>query len=842
MKKFTSIVVILGLMISLTACSDTEIVTELPEELIKANTTQFIKESDDYKIVTENEYLALSYCEETANFKVTNKKDGSEFYTVTSDPAVNAEKSLFEIYYMDEKNNFSRMYSYSDSVEKGQYKTELIDNGIKITFTLGDVDQNVFWPRAITKDRFEEILEKIDKPFNKIRFKQSYFLPNLEKLQEEKKSELLKKYPKLAEEQLYITTQENLAPSMQKEISDILISTGYTEEDYKIDMQNSAEIGSNKNVIFHLSMYVTLEDDEMKVSIPMNEIIEVNGGKILNLSLLGNFASPEYNEEGRFLLPDGSGSLMNFYNGKGNLTSFKVPIYGRDKAVPVQEQIFREEQAYLPIYGVQYKDKGVLAVISEGEAFAEVHAQPGTDITHATVYPVFNIRQNTKAYLKGSQNGAESFTLLQKQLYQGNLEVTYHFFDEAHNTLGNMASYYADKLFSNEVAVQNPIMYLEFIGAAYQDEGEYSLGKKKLETFTTIKQVRDIMQELVDEGVGPVSVRLLGFGEYGLDSTSTREFKLNENLGTQDELNELIMWGQDNDIEIYIDVDPQYVYTTGIGDNFSKTRNTIYTLNNKYGEDYPYLPNTLQIDELSKGRYILNPSTISDVMENNKKAIQSIGDVGISFRDLGKDLNSDFIKKNPVNRQDALKSLVEDMDRISNDKGVIVNGANAGILPYVKHVSRVPIDKPEFDSANYSVAFLQMVLNGRIGYSDIPVNLSTNSDEILTQGIGVGSGFTYVLTGDPNKSLRKSTHPEYYSTSYDFWKEDILEKSNALKERNTLIQGNIVDYEVIENGVYKVSYSDGGWILCNELDNSYTYEENVVEPHTYIIGGSKHEK
>ena len=842
MKKVTGLILLIGVVLSLSACADIEIETELPKELIKSNTTEFLEECDDYRTVAENEYLSLDYCEKIAQFRVINKKDGSEFHTITSDPAVNAEKSLFEIYYMDEKNNFSRMYSYSDSVVKGQYETELIDNGVKIAFTLGEVDQNVFWPPAISKDRFEAIVEKIDKQFDKIRFKQSYFLPNLDKLSEERTKDLLKKYPKLETEELYISTQENLPSSMQKEISDILISTGYTEEDYAIDMENTGELKLGKNVIFHVNVYITLEEDRLKVRIPVEEIIEVNGGKILTLSLWGNFASPEYGEEGRFLLPDGAGSLMNFYNGKGNLTSFKVPIYGADKAIPVQEQIFRSEQAYLPIYGVQYKDKGMLAVISDGDAFAEIHAQPGTDITHATVYPVFNVRRNTKAYLQGSQNGAESFTLLQKQLYNGDLEITYHFFEKDHNSLGDMAMYYADEIFQEKVHRKDPLIYLEFIGAAYQEEGEYSLGKQELETFTTIEQVRNIVEELVEEGVGPLSVRLLGFGEYGLDCTATRAFKLNKNLGTQQELNDFSMWAKENDIEIYIDVDPQYVYTTGIGDNFSKTRNVTYTLTNKYGEDYPYSPSTLQINELKKGRYILNPLTVSEVIDKNDEAIQNIGEVGISFRDLGAHLNSDFIKKNPIDRQNALKFLIQDMDKVSNQQGIIVNGANAGILPYVRHVSRVPVDKPQFDNADHSIAFLQMVLSGRIGYSDIPVNLSSNSEKLLMQGIGVGTGFTYVLTGEPNKSLRKTTHPEYYSTSYDFWKDDILKKAKALKERNQYIEGNIIDYEVIDKDVYKVIYSNGSWILCNGLEQSYTYEGNILQPYTYIIGGTKHER
>lgn len=842
-KKIARLLLLLTAILSLSACGTQEVTKELPQELIKPNTTVFSGDEEVYKTVVENEFLKLSYCETSAQFRVINKKDGSEFQTVTSEPAINAEKSLFEIQYMDDKNNFSRMYSYSDSVEKGQYQTEPVENGIKIGFTLGEVEQNVFCPPAIAKERFEAIVEKVGKQFDKIRFKQSYFLPDLEKVSPEKKADLLKKYPTLETEALYVLVQNNLPSSMQKEISRILEETGYTEEDYAIDMQSANELEGGTNVIFHLNMYITLEDDELKVRIPVEEMIEVNGGKILTLSLLKNFASPEYGEKGQFLLPDGSGSLMSFYNGKGDLTPFRVPIYGADKAIPVQEQIFRPEHAYLPIYAVQYEDKAMLGMISDGEAFAEMHASPGSDISHAAAYPVFNLRQSAKAYLQGSQDGAEAFTLLQKQLYDGDLAVTYHFFDEESSKLGDIASYYSNELFGDKKArEEDEFIYLEFIGATYNEEGEYSLGGGELETFTTIIQAREIVEDLVKEGVQPLSVRLLGFGENGLDCTGTKPFELNKDLGTYGELEDFMIWAKENGVELYIDVDPQYVHRTGLFDSFSKTKHTTYMINNKYGQKYPYWPNTLQMNALEKSSYILNPSTVSRVIAENNKAIQAIGGEGISFRDLGSTINSDFRKKRPIDRQNAMKLLVQDVQSISNDQDILINGANAPLLPYVSHVNRVAVDKAQFDIADHSIAFLQMVLSDRVGYSDIPVNLSSNTDKFMMNSIGIGAGFTYVLTGEPNKTLRKTTHSEYYSTAYETWKEDILEKAAGLKERRQYVTGAITEYEILAEDVYKVVYSDGGWIVCNGSELPYFYSNKTLQPYTYLMGGARDDR
>lgn len=845
MKKIIWLLLIISTLSLLTACATEEVAHVLPDGLIEPNTTAFSDSDEAYKVVAENEFLALSYWESAAQFMITNKKDGSTFKTVTSEPAVNAEKSLFEVYYVDEKNNFSRMYSHSDSVARGQYSAELIENGIKVGFTLGEVAQDVFCPPAMSKERFEAIIEKIESSFDQLRFKQSYFLPDLEKVSSEKKASLLKEYPNLENKPLYVLTQSNLPSSMQKEISRILEATGYTQEDYEVDMQHAGELKTSKNVAFHINMYMTLDGDELKVSIPVEEMIEVNGGKILSLTLLKNFGSPEYGEEGQFLLPDGSGSLMTFYNGKDSAGAYRVPIYGSDKAIPVEEQIFRPEQAYLPLFATQYTNKAMLGMVSEGEAFTEIHAWPGSDIAHATAYPVFNVRQMAKSYLQGSQNGAEAFNLLQKKLYEGNLTVTYHFFDKNNCGLTDMAKYYANELFDGgKEAMQtlSPYIYLEFIGAVANKEGEFSLGSGKLETFTTLAQVRSIVEDLVAEDVGPLVVRLLGFGEDGLDDVATRNFKLNKNLGTQKELEAFMEWTKAQGIELYIDVDPQYVYNPGMLDSFSKSKNAAYLITNEYAMNYPYSPNTLKVNKLERSSYILNPVTVAQVAKSNHEAIMQIGESGISLRDLGAQLNSDFKKKTPIERQNSMNMIEAAIAEINEGQKIVTNGANAYVLPYVEHALRVASAKTQFDSADQTVPFLQMVLGGRVSYSDIPVNLSTNSSEFVTQSIGVGAGFTYVLTGEPNKSLRKTTHPEYYSTQYETWKEDILEKNKLLQERTSYLTGDIKTYEVLDKDRYKMTYTDGGWIVCNGSDLPYIYGGQVIEPYTYAIGGGTNGK
>lgn len=837
-KRMKQALLMLAVAVMCTACQAGEEAEQGTHSLIFPDTTAFEENGTQMTVAAENEHLQLLFQESTAQFMVKNKKDGSVFNSVTQTPTTPSETSLFEIYYMNSKDNFATMYSSRDSVEKGQYQTEKLENGLKISFTVGEVDGGIFCPPAISKDRFESIVEKIEGKFDKNRFSQSYFMPDLDNLPEKKAQELLEKYPDLKSEPIYVLTEDNLPDSMKKEISRILISAGYTQEDYEQDMRYSEGLGQNKKEAFNLNLYLTLEGDKLRVRIPMEEIEEMNGGKIVSLSLLKNFASPEFGEKGYFLLPDGTGTLMNFYNGKGDLSQVRIPVYGQDRSVPVEEQIFAGEIAYLPLFAASYQKKAVLSVIQDGEAFAEIRAWPGNETAHGYAAPTFMLRQKTETFLGSSTSKAEAFQLLQKKLYDGDLVVDYYFLEEEENSLAKIADTYAKLLFGEEKALAaEPAVYLEFIGAVYEEKSEMSLGTAELKNFTTVAQVRGILEELTMKGVEPLVVRLNGFGKDGLDTSGIGEFQLNKELGSEAELKELAVWAVEQGIELYLDTDPQYVYRDKIFDGFSKNKNTVFLLNKKLGLEYPFEPATMGRALYEQPRYLLNMPSIEHVVRLHSEKVSSLNLTGSSFRDLGYDLNSDFHKSKAMERQNTKKAYQHMLEETTETQSILVNGANAFVLPYVDHVLRVETNKPRFDAADQTIPFLPMVLGGRVGFSDIPVNLSGNSDAFAASSLGSGAGYTYVLTGMENQSLRMTTHSEYYSTQYEVWKEDILKKSEMLKQRKQSLSGKIIDCEVIEQDVFRIEYENGGWILWNLSGKEYIEGSKTVLPGNYLMGG-----
>ena len=230
---FLSFLLMVGV---LSSCAKDSGITPVQEgDVLLPNSAENDINGKTYEPIAENGSLQLLVNRDTASFQVKNKKDGRIYQAVPENASSSSDKSLLEFTYMDSKGTNASMNSFDDSVKKGQFQIEPVENGMKITFTFGNVQEKLFVPPAFSVERFEEITGKIEKTFDKTRFKSQYYLADVNTITDEKaKSELLSQYPSLKEAPMYLLKQEVLSLSVQREIHRILVDTGYTEADFSI--------------------------------------------------------------------------------------------------------------------------------------------------------------------------------------------------------------------------------------------------------------------------------------------------------------------------------------------------------------------------------------------------------------------------------------------------------------------------------------------------------------------------------------------------------------------------------------------------------------------------------
>ncbi len=808
-----------------TSCADEDAILAVSEEnaILQVQSADAYSPSDpDYQMMAENDDLALYVNQKTTQFQVLDKKNNAVYYSNPEGDEKSKpdnENALFELSYLSAANQTGTLNSYADSVKKGQFSVTKIDNGVKLQFTVGTAEPFYYCPYGISVERFEAIRDKVADSFDR--------------------SQLSANYKKSGD--LYVLSSENLALRTKETIDRILKSTGYNDADYEIDQRNG-ETAATVGVCFNIFLYLKLDGDKLIVDMPLGEMSEFNGAVMTQLRLLTNFAAPDPDDAGSyFLLPDGAGSIMNTYNGKGASQDYQVPVYGRDNANPPLEQIFQEEQAYLPVFGIGYADKAVFAEITDGSAIAEIMARTGDDIQHSGVYPMFRTRETARSYLS-STGGTEYFTISQEERYEGSLQLTYKFFEADACSVADMAAYYRGRLFGSETvdADQAPL-YIEFLGTIRRQNNILGIEMTKPNAYSTLQDVITVGNELLDAGGKNLVFKLTGFFNNGVDTTSALKLKLNKQVGDKKDLQELLNWADEKGVKLYFDVDPQYVYNTAFMDGFSTTKSTSYLLTKTVAHRSSYDPVTFvswqSTDDswLVNSPYLMNPTSISKAIAKIKTTFTDLGIGGVSLRHVGSEVNSDYKEERFIERQKATNMLVEDLASLS-DFTLMTFGANAYALPYMDHAISIPLNSSKYDNTDATVPFLQMVLQGNVAFADESVNLNGNTKTAVLDATRSGAGFYYVLTTSEDSDMSKTQHIDYFSTNYETWKDDILEKIDILNKDGSLLASGIKDYETLANNVYRTTAQDGSYIVSNYSTAEYTYEGTTIAPGGYLTG------
>jgi ribosomal protein S4 len=112
---------------------------------------------------------------------------------------------------------------------------------------------------------------------------------------------------------------------------------------------------------------------------------------------------------------------------------------------------------------------------------------------------------------------------------------------------------------------------------------------------------------------------------------------------------------------------------------------------------------------------------------------------------MGSDLNSNFDKKNSVNREDSKDYIVSTLGKMSEDYRVMLDGGNAYTLKYASHILNIATDSSHYRYSSYPVPFVGMILHGYVSYAGAPLNYAGNAKYDALRSIESGAAPYYIL-------------------------------------------------------------------------------------------------
>jgi hypothetical protein len=356
----------------------------------------------DMELVAENEYLQMYLDPVETDVAIREKSSGEIWYTNPADSEQDTVatgyyqkllKSQINLTYINEATQVSTMNNYANSIQDGQFEVTAVDNGVRITYMIGDSVAFLLLPEAITEGRMQQFLEKMSSSQQK-KIKRNY---TLYESGESGNEEIASQYPVLEQENIYVL-RGGVKDYMREELAGYLEEAGYTQEDYEIDSANVQGADADENVWFEVPLTYQLDGENLVVTMDPEEVsYNTNGYYLVKIELLPYFGA-SMKDDGYLFVPDGSGALIYFNNGKINENSYTASVYGQDETMLYtawnESQVDAENTVRMPVFGIREEDRALFAVIEEGDGYATINAGiSGKTSSYNNVYASFSYLQ-----------------------------------------------------------------------------------------------------------------------------------------------------------------------------------------------------------------------------------------------------------------------------------------------------------------------------------------------------------------------------------------------------------------------------------------------------------------
>jgi hypothetical protein len=548
----------------------------------------------------------------------------------------------------------------------------------------------------------------------------------------------------------------------------------------------------------------------------MSELEETNSANVATeITLLGSFGAASTEEDGYFVIPDGSGALVRFNNGKTLKNSYSQKVYGSDvTAVPTKKAAVTE-QVYLPVYGIVKEDNAMLVVASKGDSNAVLNASVSeqSNSSYNLCNFTFVLRNTDTFYMSG--NSTEELTVFESgDVNCDDIELLYYPISKEDASYVDVAAKYREYL-TEEAGVtvkteaDSSPMYVDLYGGTEKETPILGIPVTMKTSITSYSQAKEILSELEDSGVDSLVVSYNNWTNDGIKSKVDTDADPSGTLGGKSDFKSLLNYVESNDIEFYPTSENRDFYS---GNGYYSFTSTAVRVSGSYSRIVSYDRAYGIPDGFKDNMSLLSPSYFSEVFSEVSSNYKSAGLSGISIGSLTTSLYGDYGKKG-ISRYSAMNLLTESYSDINSNLsgGILADSANAYALPYVSHITEVPVCSSRFDMFDEDIPFYQLVMHGIIPYSTTAVNGSADSETLLMMAIATGSNLYFDMLYEDTSTLKDTDFDEYFYANYAHWIDTASAEYKLVSEILSGVSDcTIDDYTMSEDGnLVTAEYSNG---------------------------------
>ena len=803
-------------------------------------------EGDGENVTIENDKLLLEMDAATTQFTVKDKNTGKTWY---SNPegrdkdaiahGVNSDllsATLNLTYTIAGSETELNNYRYS-MVNQNYNIYKVDDKTIRIEYAIGQIERTYTIPYAITVDRYKEFTSQMSGG-DKKKVSSFYSLYDEKKLKKtDNLDELKESYPDIEKGDLYILKTGTDAKSKEK-IEGYFSAVGYDQEQYEIDMQNVAATSENHGPYFNATMTLRLEENQLVVEVPYNEILYEADYPLTYVSVLPMFGAAGTEDEGFIFIPEGSGGVINYNNGKLSQSAYYANLYGWDYGMERTEAVSETENTFA-VFGMGQPDGAFICVIEGASSYGGIYADiSGRFNSFNTVYCKYNLIHYGQFKLSGRTN--EQVLMYEKEMPEDTIIQRYCFVD-ADNYV-EMAEAYGDYLrgkpeFKQEQADPDIPIHMELVGAINKTVPKLGIPVDSVIAVTTFSEAQGIMNELLDSGVKHLNIRMTGWSNGGVrQKVLTGVHTLGE-LGGDTGLQKLINDAKSKGVSIYLDGISCFAYNSGIFDGFITTMHAARFTTRELVKLYPYYIVTYQQQDWSDPYYLVKPRVANDYANNLVNGVKDKNATGVAFRDIGNLLSADYYKNETVTRE-QVKAMNIDVLQRAQELGlkISIKKGNDYAISYADLITDMNLTGRKYTIIDQAVPFYQIALHGLKNYTGEAINLSGDYLNALLESAEYGAGLNFTFMKANTNVLQDSAYSCYTAGSYDRWKTEVMEMILRYQtEMSGLNSQRIIGHEFITGEVHVTTYEDGTRVFVNYGESEYKEGSVQIPARDYLV-------
>lgn len=839
--------------------------------MIEFNTTYENAEEDGFYLggennnekllVSSNENLRLYLDETSSHFVVEDIKSGEE---IRSNPNIedpsgtlgdlsNRQKSTILYRYFNpdgrtssEYNNYVRSIRHSNDsrVPNNNYSTfklKQIENGFQVFYEIKDYTIDYLdFPKYLEPEVFQPILDNENGEYTALRTNLLLVYRNI--IDEETGKYAAQDYEVIRP--LYLNrlydifyVQEVFGEYSRERVREENAANGYVEDP------------SKARFTFNVALQVVLEEDGVEIKVINESLTESTRSKLATLTLypyLGTGINIDQetglDTEGYLVVPDGSGAAIEFNNNKLNLQSYRRRIYGQDMAILPFEKPENTERILVPVYGMIKENIGYAAIITEGDAMTSINADISgrQGDSYNKIYPTFHVR-DTETVVLGTPWESKNVALWTKDIVQTDFTYKIKILTGDNNNYFGVANAYKNYLIDEKDLTPSTEnkgkVILELLGTFDLEKHFLGIPYNSMGTLTNYNQALEIVEKLNALDVNNLDIIFTGMTNGGLANNIETKVKFERSVGSKRKFEKFEQELASLGINVYPTAN--FLSTYEYNRSFDNFKYSSRRLSGDTSEWFEYHdPTRLPYDETPydyrEPAKIISPLYYETIYNKYNKSYQFSN---LNVINVGSILASDFDKSNEVYKQEALQHQ-ENMLKNMTQENVIVSEPLGFALPHISMATDLPFESTIYGIFDYQIPLLQLIINDIMPYTINSINLANNRgiDYMFMKVLETGSNLKYTLSYNSSIILLNTYHNYYMSTHYENWL-DLIETQNKVMQTHNLDESHIIGHEIIENNVYKTTYSNNVEIILNYTLSTKNIDGISISGMNYYIKG-----